>query len=356
MFLTPKNEKVYAVTRTSYSNGFLSFNISIEATNNETSKDFRLSLGQTEEWNGVSVTLTDYTTPPLARDEHFLRDEERIAHISDRQARSLSLFTCNSSKNAEDFTECTFPPNICIATPGLDLTRYDCVDMPSPEKILRNTESLLPSLTGEGVFLYSHEGRILARPSQKTARIHLTLNGFQVATQVDAAQIKIVDANLTGCYSCIAGALLSIRCIADHVDITAHVTCPSGLSYPIMCDTKGIIQHKRVHFNKAEINEECEAKTFHQKTNFMLKAHLNYAVDDISWKAKDSTGPVMLEPTKLGFDWQDLIHLVFGDWEHVMLYALIAICTVVTPLLVYQALLKICSRRECRGYARVHGE
>uniref|UniRef100_A0A914DW43 Uncharacterized protein n=1 Tax=Acrobeloides nanus TaxID=290746 RepID=A0A914DW43_9BILA len=121
-------------------------------------------------------------------------------------------------------------------------------------------------------------------------QLHLT-------TTADINTVKIYEINLRECYSCEAGAQLTLNCQIDFGTAMAHVSCPSDIRFPITCNTTGVKRSVRIY-----------------TTAMHLEGHLQYTLvektDTIT--LLDITG--VFQTGKAGLDWLDLFDLLYGLW------------------------------------------
>lgn len=330
LYVIPTNNKAYNVHGCGRWMERLNFNITLSVNDVVETKRFVLPAGRPETWKGIKVTPTGFFMPPMALSPPaFLSEGGRIAYLSEADLKKTRNLRCHSYEDAVQIN-CRFNQDLCSVHPDIDTTEYHCADTLALEDILENPRNMLPMQNG-GQHFSLKEGEIVTYPEEAMAHLQVVLQGFKLTAKADLNSIKVTKVDVEGCYSCSLGALVKIRCQTDYGTAMAHVTCPSGFMFPINCDSSATEQEIRLHSQRAEIDEECEATAVSALTKFRIQAHLQYVAEesgpmnDIS----DRTGPIQLSKTSGRFDLKNLLYLIFEDWIHTGIYVLVFVGGVV---------------------------
>ncbi|KAK6061249.1 hypothetical protein COOONC_01085 [Cooperia oncophora] len=181
---------------------------------------------------------------------------------------------CKKTNNHTNRTNCVIK-GTCKCNPAEDSITCYCTN----NNITENTQlsELLPMPIPNGLITAEkHHNIPTIRTSALSAEIMLSLspNITSIAQNIQNFNCRILH-NLVGCYNCIKGAVATIFCESDLPQATAQIIC--GLQqFTVTCTNYGKYKHILLFFNKARINEQCQAHCGTHTTIFQLQGTLNY--------------------------------------------------------------------------------
>ena len=233
--------------------------------------DINLIPEFTSAYSNLKMTLTELIVPPIPNlVKPFITDGKTISLI-ETELDNLKLFYCKSKREAQTFKTCSVNFNMCSCRLANDKAACTC----------HNGNRALEILHGENTLPFEHNGIIfksigdlvIANPDLASAHVELKIEGMKLRTEIEMNSCKIKKTEITGCHSCEIGAILNISCVMDFSKSLGNIIC-TNLKTAIICDPTGNNQEISVHFDHAEIYENCEIFCPSSNAKFIIKGKL----------------------------------------------------------------------------------
>lgn len=305
-FAVPKGLSIYEVF--SCDRWIPKLKIRASWTNNagEENHSFELGLLKSESWNGIKITLTQLTVPPQHTDlKFFISDGELTGHLTEEAVKAIK-FRCKTLEQAMNFNNCTFPHDVCTATPAVDYADIQCDEISIAHWL--KDENLLPYLpkSEEQAFLKAEGKHVWYKPELVAAQIQLATS-FHLRTQSEANACKMETATLVGCHSCSRGATFTYRCSTTFGDALAHARCENA-EFPVLCNANKTQRETQLYYSYSEVLDKCTLICPTSTDAFEIKAQLQFiGHEDIQRHATQKNSPYFAPPVEI---WQALLELV----------------------------------------------
>jgi len=134
-------------------------------------------------------------------------------------------------------------------------------------------EKVLP-LVHNGLLLKNENKEIVAIPELTAAILQIRLAGVSFKAQIELNTCKITPYEIVGCYGCEKGATFKLQCLTDFGRTLATLICPSFTS-AVTCEPTANNKTLSLHFDHADIDENCEAFCPASTTRFRISGKLS---------------------------------------------------------------------------------
>ncbi|CAB3408044.1 unnamed protein product [Caenorhabditis bovis] len=170
-------------------------------------------------------------------------------------AGTIGTFQCASLADARNFN-CRFNEDQCHCRSTGTQVRCTCGFF-SMKAIVNNRR--LPINT-HGFRFETQGNRIRSRmTSSSVVTLHLTADQHRFRAVQDNAICKATFLNLTGCYSCLPGAKLAVRCTAPRT-INAVLRCPNDWLGYLRCSAEGTVNRLEFHSDFPNVTLNCSCQ------------------------------------------------------------------------------------------------
>ncbi|KAK6057517.1 hypothetical protein COOONC_04965 [Cooperia oncophora] len=153
------------------------------------------------------------------------------------------------------------------------LHKASCVCSPGSVADLM-LQSPLPQ-TSKNYIIFSDNKNVFAKINVGSAlQIHFVAENMKVTSRQSNSTCTIEASDLIGCYSCIAGAELTLYCQSTNIE------CPFQTQIA-RCTPTGYINTLKFHFDTSTVSTECKASCPGGITPFTMKGSLHYVDDNL---------------------------------------------------------------------------
>ena len=165
-----------------------------------------------------------------------------------------------------------------------------------------------------------------------TAKLQVSIAGMTLWTKYSKNRCVAEAIAITGCYSCLTGCKVQLRCHSDRTPTMAHVECET-VSFSLQCTPNGVTEEKRVHFQTSNVNQKCKVLCSGGSTSFSLTG-------DLAFVPKDRLGVISnhMVQTKVqhnSFDWSSIYSLFttyYLIWMAIVVIILNVVCIAITVI------------------------
>jgi hypothetical protein len=235
-----------------------------------------LTPGRTAKWRNMALTTTAISTAPLPiLDRVFVRSEElkQVALMERDWVRPK--VKCRTREEARRFTACQLDRDICTCQYGDkdEDPKCECTDDGYDQ--VMEIDRLLPRQAQPYTLLPTRQLSVTAEIPYSPITMQLTLQGLKLTQVVDNQTCTIEPAKLEGCYSCISGASLELKCTTSHqLPTLAHVLCDE-ITFSVQCGVEKK-QTQRINLAAPLIKQACRVKCPGGETSFLLEGELYF--------------------------------------------------------------------------------
>ncbi|KAK6028305.1 Pao retrotransposon peptidase [Ostertagia ostertagi] len=247
-----------------------------------TSTQISLTPGHTIVWNDLRLTLIGSITPQLPiLSSTFMETSDNIAIVKSVHKGQLIPHTagqlqCATLQDAKDF-RCLFASESCKCANGFLKVSCSCPDG-NMKRLME--PSPLPQ-AGKNFLIVHNNGHIFAKLNIGSAlQLHIVMENLKLIAQQHKSSCIFQTSDLTGCYSCIPGAIMDLACTSDEGEVTALITCED--QYQIAkCTPRTKLNKLVFHFSTSHVYTSCSASCPGGSANITIKGTLAYVDDNL---------------------------------------------------------------------------
>lgn len=275
-YAKPKTDLVYELYTCPKWDPSGSFHLLWESNNGNVESTISLIHGETKQFTtDMSVTLDveiQSKLPILGKT--FISDGSRVA-ISDSSflgqpiAGELGQVQCHSSEKAAKMQQCSMAPNICVCRPEASDDGCDCAQV-YIDKIF-SSSAVLPVSVDNYHLEMNRDIPYLKTPAFGSGHIKVRSSMRLIGTAVPAETCSVSLEKMSGCYSCVSGALLEYKCSTEQQH-TVVASCSGDIHLILECDNTGSMKKVRFQSPTPLITLQCEAPC--SRTGFSLTGTL----------------------------------------------------------------------------------
>lgn len=289
--------------------------------------------GEKVDFQNFRLSLTSISTPPAPITINcFIQDGDRVAHIAcnDRLEYStgrLGEIQCNTEEQAKVASKACFAmPSIVSLEEKYGVVHSSISTVSIPEVFKQNS---LPT-NRDGMSLLMSDGVVqMIQTSNSLLSLQIEANQVTVSSKVSTNKCVAEFMEITGCYSCTAGATLKIKAKTDFGSTSGVVSCEGlDLKYPISVTDKEDVIEKIVFLTTPDLDTSCVLRCNGKDSAFKLTGKLIYVENTIGVKRSSDERPLFI-PQTISFNFKLL------DWKLVFV-AVSTSCFVLTFIAVFK--------------------
>jgi hypothetical protein len=185
---------------------------------------------------------------------------------------------CLTREHAKDF-KCEFSPNTCDCRQADD-SRMNCrCEQINMAKAFTQIERLLPLQTA-GFFFTTSLNRVTTSLEKISAvQVQVTLNDLKVASSNDNNVCTATVEEFAGCYRCLSGAQLKLRCSTNFGSAMALISCDDN-QFTANCDVTGLHSISTLAFATSIIKADCRVRCPGGDSRFQLDGTLAFIANE----------------------------------------------------------------------------
>lgn len=256
--------------------------VTIRKQESSMSNTIQLHPGHTATWDNLRFSLIGAIVPQLPiLSSTFAETDDLIsivkpAHRGQLTPHTVGQLQCSTMQNAVRFN-CTFANNACKCNHGLRKASCSC----SPGSISHLMRPLPLPQVSKNFLIFAQDNKVYARTNiGSILQLHLVAEDMKITARQSNSTCTIETSDLIGCYSCIAGAELTVYCQSSDRKTTAIIECPSQ-SQVALCTSTGHINKLKLHFDTPSVSMNCNATCPGGTTPFTMKGLLHYVDDNL---------------------------------------------------------------------------
>jgi hypothetical protein len=210
------------------------------------------------------------------------------------------------------------------------------------EPIFNDPESSLPIDIG-GLTLRNEKREIFSDSMYSPVELMVQFDKLRISTEEDLTKCHAKSSNMIGCYSCHAGAHLSLDCWTEFGSAMAYAYCDDGTEFTVQCHQEITHHNVSLAFSRAEIDLNCTLECTGGESNFHIFGHLRYVPKH--YQSPYGSQSIVEQPENenanclfcpdFGFDIKDVLWYFF-NWKNVFVtLGIIALAVLLVFLFVW---------------------
>uniref|UniRef100_A0A914Z730 Phlebovirus glycoprotein G2 fusion domain-containing protein n=1 Tax=Panagrolaimus superbus TaxID=310955 RepID=A0A914Z730_9BILA len=209
--------------------------------------------------------------------------EKSVAMLDEIGIKAAQLFKCESAEEAEKFVNCSLDTTACRCLPADGTVSCSCMQN---NVLLKNlNKNALPVKLHDHWIEPTTDRSIVARLNAEP-RLQVSVQGLKLKSVIDQNSCKAELHKLSGCSSCVEGAIATFTCTTDFGTAEAHVICDKAVSFPLKCSQRGQFQSINLFFDFAKVDMTCTIKCPSNSAELIIRGLLHHSVEENPWSVR----------------------------------------------------------------------